>query len=209
MGEPPYSIEEFWNIVGALAADMQKCASALEALAQDEEAENRGKMFWFWRRMCALSVFAAIEGSTYHMMYIAYVARDSRDVVFSLEELEVLENAYDFDEDREIEPGLTQEQMLERIKFAFNAFARVHYSDYILPISDKGWLRLKQVFLIKRVISHPQSTAELEVFDENLTDLLVGMAWFMQCMVTLIESCRDSAAARVASWEEEKDGPIM
>lgn len=209
MAEAAYSVEEFWNIVGALAADLQKCASALEALANDENAENRGKLFWFWRRMCALSVFAAIEGSTYHMMFIAYVARNSRDVVFSLEEMKALENAYDFDEDREIEPGLTQKQMLERIKFAFNAFARVHYSDYVLPVNDDGWLQLKEIFLIKKNISCPQATRELEVVDDNVTDLLEGTAWFMKCMVTLIESCRDSAAERVAAWDDEPDGPVM
>lgn len=209
MGEPPYSIEEFWNIVGALAADMQRCASALESLARDEEAEDRGKLFWFWRRMCALSVFAMIEGTTYHMTYIAYVTRNSRDVVFSLDELKILESAYDFDEDGEIEPGLTQAQMLERIKFAFNAFARVHYSDYILPINDVEWLLMKDVFSIKQTISHPQSTAELEVVDDGVRNLLQATAWFMQCLVALIQSCRDSAAARVASWEDEKDEPIM
>lgn len=209
MAEPPYSIEEFWNIVGALAADMQRCAAALQALPTDEETEEIGKLYWFWRRMCALTVFEMIEGTVYHMTYIAYVARDSRDVVFSLEELEILENAYDFGEDDEIEPGLTLEQMLERIKFAFNAFARVHYSDYVLPISEEGWLQMKEVFLIKQAISHPQLTTELEVPDDGVTDLLQASAWFMQCLVALIESCRDSAEARVASWEDEKDGPVM
>lgn len=209
MAEPPYSIDEFWNIVGALAADMQRCATALEALASDEEMEDRGKWFWFWRRMCALSVFEMIEGTTYHMMYIAYVARDSREVVFSLDELEILENAYDFGEDGEIEPGLTMPQMLERIKFAFNAFARVHYSDYVLPISEEGWSQMKEVFLIKQTISHPQLTSELEVVDDNITDLLQATAWFMNCSVALMKSCVDSAGARVASWEEDKDGPVM
>ncbi len=209
MGEAPYSVEEFWNIVGALAADMQRCASALEALSNNEDEPDRGKWFWFWRRMCALSVFAMIEGAVYHMMYIAYVARDSRDVVFSLDELAILENAYDFDEDREVEPGLTQPQMLERIKFAFNAFARVHYSDYVLPISEDGWREIKETFLIKQGISTPRTTAELEVSDDSVTDLLEGTAWFMNCLVALIESCRDAGAARIASWEDEKDEPVM
>jgi hypothetical protein len=209
MGEAPYSVEEFWNIVGALAADMQRCASALEALAKNEEEKDRGKWLWFWRRMCALSVFAMIEGAVYHMTYIAYVVRHSRDVVFSLDELTVLENAYDFDEDGEVEPGLTDEQMLERIKFAFNAFARVHYSDYVLPTGEDGWLAIKETFLIKRAISSPRTTAELEVLDDNITDLLEATAWFMNSLISLIESCRESAEARVAAWEDEKDGPVM
>jgi hypothetical protein len=209
MAEPPYSIEEFWDIVGALAEDMQKCAAAHEALVTDEEAERRGEWLWFWRRMCAHSVFALVEGATYHLMYIAYVARDSRDVVFSLDELAILENAYDFDEEREVEPGLTQAQMLERIKFAFNAFARVHYSDYVLPAQDAEWLQVEEIFHVKEVISAPRLVSELEVFDENLTDLLQATTWFVQRLVALMESCRDCAKERIASWEAEKDEPIM
>ncbi|HEX7996863.1 MAG TPA: hypothetical protein VF528_00500 [Pyrinomonadaceae bacterium] len=209
MAEPPYSIEEFWDIVSALAADMQKCAAAHEAVVKAEEEESQGEWLGFWRRMCALTVFALIEGATYHLTYIAYVARNSREVVFSLRELETLEKAYDFDDEQEVEPGLTQEQMLERIKFAFNAFARVHYSDYILPTQDAEWLQLKETFSIKAAISSPQLVRELEVSDDDVTDLLQATAWFVQCLVALTESCRDAAGAKVASWEAEKDEHIM
>lgn len=210
MAEPPYSLEEFWSIVAALANDVKKCAAEIETLSQNEGFEDEDESgLWFWRRMCAQTVWTAIEGSTYHMTYIAYVARNSRDVVFTLDELQRLERAYDFDEDREIEAGLRREQMLERIKFAFNSFARVHYSDYVLPVNEPEWSQIKEVFRIKEALEHPQSTAELEVHSENVTDLLQGIAWFMKCMVAVLEDCRDTASERVASWEEEKDEPIM
>ncbi|MBD0325077.1 MAG: hypothetical protein ICV68_01520 [Pyrinomonadaceae bacterium] len=209
MAEPPYSVEEFWDIVSALAADVQQCAAAHEAAVKNEEDEKQGEWLWFWRRMCAHTVFSLIEGATYHLMYIAYVARNSREVVFSLDELEILEKAYDFDDEREVEPGLTQEQMLERIKFAFNAFARVHYSDYILPTHEEDWLKVKETFRIKAAISSPQLVRELEVMDDDVTVLLQATAWFVQRLVALVESCRDCAGARVASWEAEKDEPIM
>jgi hypothetical protein len=205
MAEPPYSLDEFWNIVATLGNDLRRCASALEDAIREEDV----KALLFWRRMCAHTVCAAIEGATYHMAYIAYVARGSRDVVFSLDELGVLEKAYDFDADNEIEAGLTEEQMLERIKFAFNAFARVHYSDYVLPLNDPEWPQLKEIFSIKKRLTHPQTTAELGISDNNVTDLLEGAAWFMKCMVALLESSRECLEERVASWEGDKDELIM
>ena len=206
MAEPPYSVEEFLKIVTALSTDMSDCATAIEVLARDEE--KNAETLPFWRRMCAYSTFALIANATYHMMYIAYVARHLRDVVFTLEELTVLENAYDFNEDGEIEAGLNQTQMLERIKFAFNAFARVHNSDYILPHTP-GRAGIEELLRVKTGISLPQSAAELEVSNANVTGMLVGAEWFMQRLFELIESCRDSARDRLAAWEAEKDEPIM
>lgn len=216
MAEPPYSVEEFWAIVTELADDVKKCATALEILNQQgSEDEN---MLRFWRKMCAYCLFALIEGATYHMLYIAYVARHAHDVVFTLEEMEMLENAYDFDEDKyvfpqledkDLEPGLTPAQMIDRIKFAFNAFARVHFSDYTLPDDKNGWAGIKLMLRTKSKISHPQTVAELEVYDEHVTDMLLGTPWFMQCMVALMQDCRDSAQRRMDAWEAEKDEPIM
>jgi hypothetical protein len=205
MAEPPYSLDEFWNIVAKLGNDLRRCASALETAGNGEDFQE----VLFWHRMCAHTVCAAIEGATYHMAYIAYVARNSRDVVFSLDELGVLETAYDFEEDREIEAGLTEEQMLERIKFAFNAFARVHYSDYVLPLNDPEWLQVKEIFSSKKRRTHPQTTTDLEVTEKEVTDLLEGTAWFMKCMVALLESSRECMEARVALWDGDRDELIM
>jgi hypothetical protein len=159
--------------------------------------------------MCAFSVFALIEGATYHLMYVAYVMRNMREVVFSLDELEVLEKAYDFDEERDVEAGLTMEQMLERIKFAFNAFARVHYSDYVLPTTEPDWQHIKATFQTKKYLSYPQSPGELAVDHAGVEKLQLGAMWFIQCLASLIKSCRDSAIAKFASWENGTDEPVM
>jgi hypothetical protein len=205
LSQPPYSLDEFWNIVAALANDLRRCASALEGAVKEEDV----KAVLYWRRMCAHTVCAAIEGATYHMAYIAYVARHTRDVVFSPDELMTLEQAYDFDDEGETEAGLTQGQMLERIKFAFNAFARVHYSDYVIPTGEPEWQQVKEIFAIRTRLTHPQSTAALAISDDSTTDLLEGTAWFMKCMVTLLESSQTALEERAALWEEDKDGPVM
>ncbi|HEY0406069.1 MAG TPA: hypothetical protein VGC89_10100 [Pyrinomonadaceae bacterium] len=212
----PYSLEEFWAIVTTLAEDVKQCSMALEILDNQEPIDE--DMVRFWRKICAYTIFALIEGVTYHMLHIAYVARHSRDVVFTLAEIEALESAYDFSEDRhvepgrkdkDIEPGLTPAQMLDRIKFAFNAFARVYYSDYIMPVNESGWSGIKLALLVKSGLAHPQSAAELEVADEYVTEMLLSTPWFMQCLIALTQDCRDCAEQRLAIWEAAQDEPIM
>jgi hypothetical protein len=217
MAEIPYSLEEFWDIVRALADDVRNCSGALEMLdRQGPEDQSTGP---FWRKTCAYCIFALIEGATYHLLYIAYVARHTRGVVFTLEELEALENAYDFDEEKriepgiehkDIEPGLTPTQMIGRIKFAFNAFARVHGSDYIMPNDGNGWAGIRLALQVKSEISRPRFVSELEVSDDTVTSMLLGTPWFMQCLTALLQDCRDCAERRLAAWDaEDNNEPIM
>jgi hypothetical protein len=205
MALPPYSVEEFWKIVAALANDLRRCTSALEIASKEDDA----KAVQSWRRICAHVVFASLESAAYHMLSVAYVARNSADVFFSPDELERLETAYGFDADNESKAGLSPEQRLDRIKFAFNAFARVHCSDYLLEQSDPAWLPVKEIFLIEKRLTQPQTGAEMSISDDSVTNFLEGTAWIMKQMVSLLESSEKSIEDRAAFFREEKDELIM
>lgn len=205
MALPPYSVEEFWKIVAALANDLRRCTSALEVASKEDDV----KAIQSWRRMCAHVVFASLEGAAYHMLHVAHVARDAPDVYFSQDELARLEEAYDFDADNESKTDPTPEQRLGRIKFAFNAFARVHCSDYLLDASDPSWLPVKEIFLIEKRLTHPQTGAEMNISDESVTNFLEGTAWIMKQMVSLLESSEKSMEDRNTFFREEKDELIM
>ncbi len=202
---PPYSLEEFWKIVAALANDLRRCTSALETASKTEDA----KAVQSWRRLCAHVIFASLESAAYHMLYTAYVERNARDVVFSTDEVERLERAYDFGENNQPESNLTPEQRLDRIKFAFDAFARVHCCDYLLPADDSAWLSVKDIFIVEKRLTHPQASAELNISDDNVTNSLEGTAWIMKQMVSLLESSEKSMEDRAAFLKEEKDELIM
>lgn len=202
---PPFSLEQFWKIVAALANDLRRCTSALESAAKGEDA----KAVQSWRRLCAHVIFASLESSTYHMIYTAYIERSGRDVVFSPDEMQRLESFYDFNDDNRIEVERTPEQRLERIKFAFDAFARVHCCDYLLPADDPDWLAVKDIFSIEKRLTHPQTSADLDISDDSVTNLLEGTAWIMKQMVSLLESSEKSMDDRAAFLREEKDELIM
>ncbi|HEX3558877.1 MAG TPA: hypothetical protein VHU19_06725 [Pyrinomonadaceae bacterium] len=201
----PVSLEEFWGVVKRLTGDASRCMMALEETPEEDE---QGKAFW--RRMYARAVFAVFEGATYRMTYHAYAARGRCDVTFSLDELNRLERSYDFDEDQEeFVATFSRTRMLDNIKFAFNAFARVHYSDYVLSINDPSWVLIEEIVFIKDFLQYPKGPEGTEVFDENVDTLVFGLQWFLERMVELVEDSRDCFLAKAAAWEAGEDRLLM
>lgn len=204
MKDNSISLEEFWGVVTGLTNDAKICIRMLEGTPEDEEGQRS-----FWRRMCARTVFAAIEGATYRMMFHAYAARERPDVVFSIDELMRLEKYYDFDEDKEPETTLSRTLMLDDLRFAFNAFARVHYSDYVLPTSDPEWALVKAIARLREALQHPREEKELEVHEENVDDMAQGLAWLVGRMADLLESCREHIEEKFAAGDSGGDEVVM
>ncbi|MBD0371276.1 MAG: hypothetical protein ICV60_10610 [Pyrinomonadaceae bacterium] len=192
------SLEEFWGVVRRLHDDAKVCLASLQETPEDDERQKK-----FWRRMYALAVFSLIDGLVYRMIFHAHAARARDDVVFSLDELTRLEKSYDFDEDEEGVTVFSETKMLNEIKFAFNAFARVHYCDYILPTHDPGWELIEEIAHIRNIMQYPRNAEQLEVYDENVDDLVHGLLWLMERMGDLLECSRSQAAEKIAALEEQ------
>jgi hypothetical protein len=190
------SLEEFWSLVIRLNQDAKRCSIALDDTAADDE---EGKSFW--RRMYARAVFALIDGATYRMMFHAYAARERPGVGFSAAELKRLEEAYDFDEDRAPVATFCRQQTLDDIRFAFEAFARVHSAAYVLPVHDSSWVLIKEIARIRQGLQFCRTVEEIEVYEENVETILYGLQFFVECMVELLESCADSMEAGATAGE--------
>lgn len=198
------SLEEFWNIVIRLNGDVKRCTTMLEE-TPDSDTENQ----YVWRRLYARAVFALIDSATYGMMFHAFFARNRPNVTFSMDELIRLEAAYDFDEDCEPVTTISKTRTLDDIRFAFNAFARVHYSDYILPIHDPGWALVKEIGLIRQTLQYPRGVQEVEVYDENISTLALGLQWFVERMLDVLKSCTESMAAYEPEQESDENEIVM
>ena len=196
MKDNAISLEEFWSLVIRLNDDVKRCTFALHETPEDDED---GKSFW--RRMYARSVFAMIDGATYRMMFHAYAASGRPEVAFSVDELRRLEQAYDFDEDREPVATFSKTQTLDDIRFAFETFARVHSAAYVLPIHDANWLLIKQVAKIRQSLQFCREAQEIEICEEDVEILLDGLQFFVECLVELLESSADSLEAGASAGE--------
>jgi hypothetical protein len=197
-------MEEFWSLVKRLRGDVQKCLTGLREASEDD-AEGKA----FWRRMCARAVFALIDGATYRMTFHAYAARSRPGVSFTLQELNTLEHSFDFDEEIEPAPTLGKTHTLEQIRFAFEVFARVHGSAYLLPIQDPEWLLIKEIADIREHLLFARESEQIEVYDENVDVLLDGSLWLIERMVDLLESCVDSMADGMSESELETPEIVM
>ena len=204
MKDNTISLGDFWTLVIRLNQDAKRCLQELDESPEDDE---EGKSFW--RRMYARAVFALIDGATYRMMFHAYAASARPGVCFSPEELKRLEQAYDFDEGREPVAAVSKAQMLENIRFAFEAFARVHSAAYLLPIHDQNWALINEIAVIRQNLQYCREPQDMEVCDENLEVLLCGLQWFLQCMVELLESSVDSMEEGASEWELEDHEVLM
>ena len=204
MNDNDISLESFWNLLKRLNRDVKRCMMSLHETPEDDE-EARS----FWRRMYALSVFSLIDGVTYRMMFQAYIARHRSDVLFTPDELIRLENYYDFDEGREAVKTFSQTQMLEDLEFAFNAFARVHCSDYILPIHDNNWALIKEIAWMRNVLQFPREAGAVEVYEENIDSLVYGLLWLVERMVDLIEDSKASLLEKLDELDTDEDEIVM
>ena len=197
-------VERLWGVVKRLTEDAKRCMTTLDATPEEDE-EGRS----FWRRMYARAAFAAIDGTIYVLMFRAYDSRDRTDVVFSLDERRRLEESYDFDEDRAAVTPYSKDQRLDNIRFAFNVFARVHYSDYVLPIGDPGWTLIKEIEQLREGLQYARTEGEIEVYEENVDDLVSGTLWFIERLAELLQSSTAHAAEKFASRESDADEIVM
>jgi hypothetical protein len=192
--------EPLWMVVEALSRDASLCMGMLEALAEDDEKERV-----FWRRMYARTVFAVFDGVVYGMIYHAFVTRNRPNAEFSPEELIRLEGAYDFDEDSEAIATFSKEQMLDDIRFAFNVFARVHSSYYRLPTHEREWIHIKEIARIRHALRFPREATDVEVYEENIDDLVAGFLWFIGRARDLFQSCAEALEELVLPGSEEDE----
>ncbi len=204
MDDTAIPLEGHWCVVKRLTEDTKRCMSALDATPRDDE-EGRS----FWRRMYARTVFATIDATIYLLTFRAYSARNRKDVVFSLDERKRLEESYDFDEDRAAVTAYSKDQRLDNLKFAFNVFARVHYSDYVLPIGDPGWLLVKEIEGLREDLQYARTEGEVEVYEEDVDDLMGGMLWFLERQVELIQSTCAQMVEKLADREPDADEIVM
>jgi hypothetical protein len=197
------SLEEFWSLVKRLNGDAQRCLKALHETSDDPDGQA------FWRRMYARAVFALIDSATYRMTFHAYAARCRPGVTFTPQELSRLEQSFDFEEEREPAASFGMTQSLDQIRFAFEVFARVHDSGYLLPIHDQEWGLVKEIAVIRQKSLFCREPAAIEVHDEEIDILLDGSLWLIERMVDLLESCVDSMADGMSEAELETPEIIM
>jgi hypothetical protein len=206
MHDNAIQLEGLMEVLKRLSDDTKICLVGVDASSTDGSDENAMS---FWRRMYARAVINYLDGVTYRLMFHAYMARFRPETMLTADEIQRLEKYYDFDEDQEAQTTLSKSQMLENIKFAFRTFARVHYSDYVLPTHEPEWVIIKEIARMRDTLLYAREANELEVYEENIETLLEGLKWFSNHLADLFNEIKDFTLEKINEWQANEDEIIM
>ena len=127
------------------------------------------------RRNYVRGVFAAMEGITYGMKRV--VLRIAKEREFKLD-------AHDLGRLNETKLGAHGESQkfflpfCDNVKFAFEMFAKIHRFTCRADFRCKGWAALLAAVEIRNRLMHPKSSIELEVGDNDLTEIREAADWY-------------------------------
>jgi len=132
----------------------------------------------FTRRIYLRSLFAFIEGNSFHLRQMALAAHNHRTQCFSNEEIVMLE-----EKDIGIKDNGVLKVRKKHIDFATNI--RFSQNSYIKAIggdqpdyTSNGWAQLKKALKLRNRITHPRSEEDLNISDDELNVIHEAKEWY-------------------------------
>jgi hypothetical protein len=177
------AIKELNRLYEVLERDTHICQDKFEKMSTDE---LKGEESEFWRRAFVRASFSLVEGVTYGLKQVALKSQESGGVVYSDEELSMLkEKSYDLNDKGDAYSQTKYIHITRNIKFAFKAFARAFGEEYELKVDDSGWNYFKEALEIRNRLTHPKTSADLDVSLKELRKMLLANAWFIDSYLAL------------------------
>jgi hypothetical protein len=140
------------------------------------------------RRIYARSVFALIESLTENLKHIALSSNKLTGNKPSAAEISLLkEETYALTEAGELYKDPKFIDLPRNIRFTYRVSARLFNSDYKLQF-DAGWSVFISAFDIFNRVSHPKSTADLQISDSDLDTIDQAHQWYRQVFLDLLRS---------------------
>lgn len=160
--------EELTGVRGNLLEDVK---SSYDLILSND---NQG-----WRRAYVRAVFASIEGSIFLVKQVifSHVELESIDLS-SAERAFLLEETYQLDDQGNvsIKPhyGI---RLTQNIRFVWNLTTRVFGNNEILNVAGSEWNSLQEAIKVRNRITHPKSSTDLLMSDEDLKHTVVAFEW--------------------------------
>jgi hypothetical protein len=179
--EMAYNEEFLRTPIGSVLAESR---DIFKLLYEDVELAER---MWseqdsqFWRRTFIRSVFALIEGFTYRLKQVALEASKKFSIELSKSEIALLlEESYEVNDKGHAETKPDYIQLPKNIKFAFRMYSHAYSLNYQLKIDDDGWLSFKEALKVRNRLTHPKSTSDVSVSDQDMSYAETAAIWFVK-----------------------------
>ena len=139
---------------------------------QQEDTQHR-------RRAFTRTLIAYVEAQTHALKGLAILMHEGNPLTFTRAELAMLyEEQYFLKENG----GAVQKQRLmrlpENVRFSFEVHAKAFQSDFALDTSSAGWESLRSAIKIRNRITHPKSSADVEISDNDINCLRKAKDWY-------------------------------
>jgi hypothetical protein len=153
--------------VEILYSDLEYCRQMLK--------ENNSQ---FWRRTYVRNFFATIEGMINSWKTIALLRHFEGSVVFSPAEIMFLEEKeYRLEETGKIRVSPGKLSTLSNLRFGFASYAKAFGVEYKLDCSVVGWEKFKDAQRIRDRVTHPKTSTELNISDQEIQTIKSAVAW--------------------------------
>jgi hypothetical protein len=159
----------------------------------------------FWRRTFIRSVFALIEGFTYCLKQVALEASKKFGIELSKSEIALLlEESYEVSDKGQAETKPDFIQLPRNIKFAFNMYSRAYGLNYTLKIDDNGWLSFKEALKVRNRLTHPKSTGDVLVSDQDMLYAESAAMWFVSSSEAIQRAMNEKMKAMVEKMKAKQ-----
>ena len=161
-----------------LMQDVVTCAELAEGIDKTDSGS----------RSFVRSVFAMIEGCVFNLKQTALTLSKHGRGGFIQAELVMLEEvSYDLTDKGETKEQVKFIPLTKNLRFAFTSAARVFQVQFTLVVNDAGWSTFKEALVIRNRITHPKSTNDLKLSDEEIQTVADAGTWFLGNQRALIQ----------------------
>lgn len=164
----------------ALSEAMQQLKALIDlmtALNEDvvrfkDAVDNTG------RRALVRAVFAYIEGTSFGFRTAAFHLSRMRNVQLDIGEMMMArEITYALNDKGQVEEKQALSSPLANVRFALTLFAKVSGATYEFPAGDSKFEQLRKAQRLRNRLTHPRSSAELEVTTQEQAVVIQVKEW--------------------------------
>jgi hypothetical protein len=168
--------------------ELKKTFKILAEDVEESRAYGEHNPTPFAHRTLLRTHFALIEGMTYCFRQVALAA--AKYGLFSPAEIALLkEENYHLNKKGQVATRNNWQQLLPSIIFSMRCYGRVHGAPFEPDIGDNGWACMHQYKKLRDRLTHPKSSADLQLSDRDLEIAMKAATWFKSTVQTLLETC--------------------
>ncbi len=167
--------------------ELKKTFKILAEDVEESRAYGEQNPTPFAHRTLLRTHFALIEGMTYRFRQVALAA--AKYGIFNPAEIALLrEESYHLNDKSQVETRDNWLRLLPSIIFSMRYYARVHGAPFEPDTGDNGWASMRKYKKLRDRLTHPKSSADLELSGSELEIATKAATWFKATVQDLLKA---------------------